>query len=103
MKSEFEINIESILKTDVTARGNDSYLVLKYWREFNNISPHTTLKELMIESQRSKRLKSAESITRKRRWFNRQGLYLPKVSIQKGRKVKEDEYHKRYGEDNYLF
>jgi hypothetical protein len=64
-------NVEEVLKTEELARGNDNWLLFKYWVRFDGLNIYFFYYDCV------KNLTSAESITRARRKIQETGRYLP--------------------------
>jgi hypothetical protein len=81
--------VREVLEDDDKARSDDRWLIYLVWRRYTNI---------YIDYHDFKKLPHAETITRLRREFNSNGLFLPdNPRVLKRRMLKERHFREYYG------
>lgn len=80
--------VENILKTDERARNSDTWLIIETLRSLNF--------KIFIDYSQIKNMPSFETISRIRRKFNENNLYLPTLEVSKLRNKKQEECRDLY-------
>jgi len=78
--------VEEVLREDKRARNNDKWLIIQVLRKLGF--------KIYIDYKQLDEMPSFESITRCRRKFQEQGLYLPDKDVREARRQEEEEMRK---------